>query len=230
MYPRTRLRISQFNSLKRIISQQCYNLFLRSLVKEVGVELSPYQQYYAAYPLASDSKPPSTNSDKVYKTEIYIYGETCDPSLLLLAADIRVHVYLHCKLERPLYGACFDTYLNPFLSGWLPPIPHRQEHCEPCALHYTDAMAENELKGVFDIPIKIIYVVNITIETICAHPTRRLHCLRLLCCRRRLLEQQPQTHLCCNTHSHPHRRYSFVSSPKHSAPSPVCQLRQVSLL
>lgn len=58
MGPRTRIRISQFNSLKRIISQQCYNLFLRSLVKEVGVELSPYQQYYAAYRLAIDSKPP----------------------------------------------------------------------------------------------------------------------------------------------------------------------------
>lgn len=32
---------------------------------------------------------------------------------------------------------------------------------------------ENELKGVFDIPIKIIYVVNITIETICAHHPHR---------------------------------------------------------
>lgn len=32
----------------------------------------------------------------------------------------------------------------------------------------SNAMGRNELKGVFDIPIKIIYVVNITIETICA--------------------------------------------------------------
>lgn len=73
-------------------------------------------------------------------------------------------------------------------------------------------MEENELKGVSDIPIKIIYVVNITIETICAHlPTRRLHC----CCSTRSSRSRAcrlkATHLCSRCSTEPRRRFSFVS-------------------
>lgn len=87
--------------------------------------------------------------------------------------------------------------------------------------HYSDAMVENELKGVFDIPIKIIYVVNITIETICAHP----HCppgasIPLPPPRQLLMLLQAARQLTFANH----RYYSFVSSPRVSPSALFCTI------